>query len=437
MTNAPFKSSLHLNAATGDITGANIPAWAVTATHNFLSQSITENTPLTTAGLATPGVENYIKEYLDFDYNILLPKAGSTSHFVSPNQPIFTFSKPTRVVMIIPTTTVLANIDVAAIDQPLITAGWVYSIPKNSIAANNDALTHRITNSPADYLYERVFPAGTHNLDPTALAPLAFYLFEEKSFDDQVFTNTTNIATSIFNITANTGLLSATAGVATGGKALIVHPQGFIIAKPQFYQTQNTYNNGSNDLPFDNYPGLNAGSGPPYSPPGTIAQAPKLFNNGLARLAADWKQYTSWANNIQTKNSDPDTFENVLTYGVKVKQSGYYKVTCHMQFKSTIADTAVAIRFALHRPGDVDTLVDDENDAPLNYSENPSPCQVSDVICQGDKTAGSVNLSHVIQLAVDDEVSVYTSGAGVFGEVKTAPSTCVFRVEYMGPAVWD
>ena len=29
MTNAPFKSSLHLNAATGDITGANITAWAV------------------------------------------------------------------------------------------------------------------------------------------------------------------------------------------------------------------------------------------------------------------------------------------------------------------------------------------------------------------------------------------------------------------------
>ena len=264
---------------------------------------------------------------------------------------------------------------------------------------------------------------------------MAIYLFEEKSFDDQVFTNTTNIATSIFNITRNTELLSAFAGVATGGKALIVHPQGFIIAKPQFYQTQNTYNNGSNDLPFDNYPGLNAGLGPPYSPPGTIAQAPKLFNNGLARLAADWKQYTSWANNIQTKNSDPDTFENVLTYGVKVKQSGYYKVTCHMQFRSTIADTAVAIRFALHRPGDVDTLVDDENDSPLNYSENPSPCQVSDVICQGDKTAGSVCLSHVIQIAADDEVSVYTSGAGVFGEVKTAPSTCVFRVEYMGPAV--
>ena len=417
--------------ASGDITGANIPAWAVTATHNFLDQSITESTPLITAGLATPGSENYVSSYLLSDHGISLPKAGSTSHFVSPNQPIFTFTRPTLVHMIIPITTATG---------PLASAGWLY-IPYTTSYLNpwlpgdplptlnstgqyaaDDVFSGLITNLGPDYLYGRVFPAGTHNLDPTALAPLAFYLFEEKSFDYQVFTNTTNIAT-------NTGLLSATAGVATGRKALIVHPKGFITSLPQFYQTQNGYNNGLNDLPFNNYNDLTYG--PPYTPPGTISQASKLNNNGLARLAADWKQYTSWvnpANNAQVKNSDPDTFENVSNYGVKVKQSGYYKVTCHMQFKSSVADTAVAIRFALN------TLVDDAND-PLNYYENPSPCQVSDVICQGDKTAGSVCLSHVIQLAADDEVSVYTSGAGVFGEVKTSPSTCVFRVEYMGPAI--
>ena len=405
-------------------------AWSVTATHNLLSQSITESTPLITAGLATPGIGYYKATVLLTDHNISLPKAGSTSHFVSPIQPIFTFTKPTLVRMIIPITTTTG---------PLVSAGWEFKPMLMFGQPITDGTTGEIvgdelfrgliTNLGQDYTYERVFPAGTHNLDPTSLAPLAFYMFEEKNFDFQVFTNTTNIAT-------NTGLLSATAGVATGRKALIVHPKGFITSLPQFYQTQNGYNNGLNDLPFNNYNDLTYG--PPYTPPGTIAQASKLNNNGLARLAADWKQYTSWVNpatNAQVKNSDPDTFENVSNYGVKVKQSGYYKVTCHMQFRSTIADTAVAIRFALHRPGDVDTLVDDENDAPLNYSENPSPCQVSDVICQGDKTAGSVCLSHVIQIAADDEVSVYTSGAGVFGEVKTAPSTCVFRVEYMGPAV--
>ena len=34
-------------------------AWAVTATHNFLNQSITDSTPLATAGLATPGIGYY------------------------------------------------------------------------------------------------------------------------------------------------------------------------------------------------------------------------------------------------------------------------------------------------------------------------------------------------------------------------------------------
>ena len=87
--------------ASGNITGANITAWAVTATHNFLNQSITDSTPLATAGLATPGIGYYKALMLSAEHNISLPKAGSTSHFVSPNRPIFTFTKPTRVRMII------------------------------------------------------------------------------------------------------------------------------------------------------------------------------------------------------------------------------------------------------------------------------------------------------------------------------------------------
>jgi hypothetical protein len=413
-------------------------AWAVTATHNFLSQSITESTPLTTAGLATPGVENYIEEYLNFDYNILLPKAGSTSHFVSPNQPIFTFTKPTRVVMIIPTTTVLANIHVAAIDQPLITAGWVYSTPKNSIAANVDAFTHRITNSPPDYLYERVFPAGSHNLDPTALAPLAFYLFEEKSFDDTVFTNTTNIATSIFNITRNTGLLSATPGIATGGKALILHSSGdvgigttgapdtklhvvgdikatgTITGKKQFYQTVNSYNNQVNNLPVSLTSNLTS----------------KLNNNGLASLASNWTRFPSWKQDasddtintdLNNGNDQLGVFQDVLGgYGVKVKAAGYYKATCQMHFYSTTANTSVAIRFAKN------ALVDDVQDQD---TENPGPCQMSNVSAN---TASSACLSHVMLCAVDDVISVYTSKAGADGTVVTSPASCTLLIEFFG-----
>ena len=156
--------------ASGDITGANIPAWAVTATHNFLDQSITGSTPLATAGHATPGTAYYTATVLLTDHSISLPKAGSTSHFVSPNQPIFTFTRPTLVHMIIPITTATG---------PLRSAGWLYIpytksylnpwLPGDPLPTLNstghygadDVLSGLITNLGPDYLYGRVFPAGT------------------------------------------------------------------------------------------------------------------------------------------------------------------------------------------------------------------------------------------------------------------------------------
>ena len=92
-------------------------SWAVTATHNFLSQEITATTPLVTAGISTPGTENYVEDYLLTDYSIVLPQIGTTSHFVSPNQPMFTFTKATRVLLLIPVTT---STDL------LKSQGWVY-----------------------------------------------------------------------------------------------------------------------------------------------------------------------------------------------------------------------------------------------------------------------------------------------------------------------
>eukprot|EP00964_Phaeocystis_antarctica_P162677 scaffold137380_cov115-Phaeocystis_antarctica.AAC.1 len=152
-------------------------SWAVTATHQFLSQEISATTSLITAGLDTPGVENYVEDYLLTDYSIVLPQIGTTSHFVAPNQPIFTFTKATRVLMLIPVTT---STDV------LKSQGWVYVKPTNSVAAFVDDYTYMITNSPADYFFEKMYAAGTHNLDPNQQAPLAFYFFEERTFDEQV-----------------------------------------------------------------------------------------------------------------------------------------------------------------------------------------------------------------------------------------------------------
>ena len=152
-------------------------SWAVTATHQFLSQEISATTSLITAGLDTPGTENYVADYLLTDYNIVLPQIGTTSHFVAPNQPIFTFTKSTRVLMLIPVTTSTSLLRIQ---------GWVYLKPVSVSAASVDATTAVITNSPADYFFEKLYPAGTHNLDPNDQAPLAFYFFQERSFEDQI-----------------------------------------------------------------------------------------------------------------------------------------------------------------------------------------------------------------------------------------------------------
>ena len=74
-----------------NVTAVTTPtvSWAVSATHNFINQAITDTTSLVTAGLSTPGSENYVEDFLTTDYDITLPQIGTTSHFVSPNQPIF------------------------------------------------------------------------------------------------------------------------------------------------------------------------------------------------------------------------------------------------------------------------------------------------------------------------------------------------------------
>ena len=117
------------------VTPPTVP-WAVTATHNFLNQTITDTTSLITAGLASPGTENYVEDFLTTDYDMSLPQIGTTSHFVSPNQPIFTFTKTTRVLMLIPVTTSTTLLKIQ---------GWVYFKPISSNAQANDDTTFMIT----------------------------------------------------------------------------------------------------------------------------------------------------------------------------------------------------------------------------------------------------------------------------------------------------
>ena len=235
-------------------------------------------------------------------------------------------------------------------------------------------------------------------------------------------------------IDANTEMLSAKIGI-RGGKALIVHSTGkvglgtadgttpdsklhvvgnikatgFIVGKPQVYQTSNNRDEDVNDAPAGSHI--------------------LLADTGLARDALDWRLYTAWKTqgNVFT-NTDTIMFESVGNYGVKCKIAGYYKMTCHMFFHSTEQNASVAVRFA---KGDLNNNVNNSG------FENPGPVQVSGPITNipaGRNTSSTTNLSHVILCAANDILSVYTTRAGVTGVVTTAPCTCTLRLEYMGPS---
>ena len=166
---APFSSEETLAEA--------VTPWAVTASHTNLDQAISSSTNVT---LSDGTVGNYNEGLLFADHRISLPLPGTITHFVSPQQPTFTFTQPTRVFMFIPTTTNVA---------PIRREGWVY-IPQGlsgsaspflnfPVPVLDELFSGVISSVNYDYCYEKFFTAGTYNLDPNALAPEAFYLFEE------------------------------------------------------------------------------------------------------------------------------------------------------------------------------------------------------------------------------------------------------------------
>lgn len=159
------------------------PSWGVSATHDLLNQQVTENTQLIFSRNSLflfnpsfpiyqyPNEVNYNVNNLNDLYNISLPKVGTAKHFESSKKPIFTFTKPTRVLMHIPTNTDTSH---------LVTQGWAYLQPSANMDNGNSDL---IDTYPTSF-YEKTYPVGTYNMDPGKHAPFAFYLFEPGNYSD-------------------------------------------------------------------------------------------------------------------------------------------------------------------------------------------------------------------------------------------------------------
>ena len=205
-------------------------------------------------------------------------------------------------------------------------------------------------------------------------------------------------------ITSNT-LASGYHLLPPSGKLIHAH----LLPFRNFYQTTN-----NNDTTVNN------------TPSGVHTQ---LTDTGLAIGAADWRQYDKWRiQGADFTNTDTSMFESVNNYGVKCKVAGYYKITCHMFFHSTEQNSSIAVRFA---QGDLN------DDVSNQVFENPGPVQVSGPIINippGRNTSSTTSLSHVVNCAANDVLSVYTTRAGVTGTVTTAACTCTLRVEYKGPS---
>ena len=106
------------------------------------------------------------------------------------------------------------------------------------------------------FLGEKMYPAGSHNLDPDQQAPLAFYFFQERTFDDQVTVNASEVG-------ANSEIMST-----------------LVSNRHQFYQSTGTYNNL-----------LNFGGDVPDGTSDGIHDTDLDSNTGLHD---HWREYDSW-----------------------------------------------------------------------------------------------------------------------------------------------
>jgi len=522
MSGVPYSSSESLPSL------QTIP-WAVSATHTNLNQSITSSAALTTSnGTAV----TYITNSLNSEHNIVLPKPGSTAHFVSPQQPIFTFTQPTRVFMIIPTTTNTV---------PLVNAGWIFSPQVGGPARRlpalgmDDVFTGVISGLGADYLYERFYDAGTHNLDPTGLAPEAFFLFEEViDFDIlaelrarqmhwfengllpndggnyavgglagtqptdpklhvegklrasgslEAGKNTDQVChlgrgrIGHFPVTnANTGVTSSSVSfshhdcdAATNfalvqtedGETIVNSAAGkhmeFMVGGVAYMRVGYTDSNGAST----GYIGINQAAPAEYLDVGgnikasgnviatniknyyqttnsansTVADSSdsvnQVTNAGCPSSESVWTRYMSWkTSGSDYTNSNTNVF-SPQNYGFKALVAGTYKITVHMTFQTFRSNQNVVIRLAKG------ALVDDVDDSD---NENPGP--LANMFINSYQNAGKIHsigcaqITHIMSLAANDEVSVYTVQVGyndpAGNNVHTRQGYSQFLAEYLG-----
>ena len=161
----------------------------------------------------------------------------------------------------------------------------------------------------------------------------------------------------------------------------------------------------------------------------------QITNAGCPSTASDWTRYLSWkTSGVDTVNSNSNIFE-AKNYGFKAKVAGTYKITLNIAIQAVGANQSIVIRLAKN------ALNSDVQDSD---NENPGALAGTGYLpgFGGSNTGkinsfGSASITHIMTLAVNDEVSMYTvntgqvhSGSGANSFTREGYSQ--FLAEYLG-----
>ena len=159
----------------------------------------------------------------------------------------------------------------------------------------------------------------------------------------------------------------------------------------------------------------------------------QITNAGCPSSESDWTRFTSWKiTGVDTVNSNTSVF-SPQTYGVKALVAGTYKVTVNMAFQTDKTNQNIVIRLAKNALQDEVADSDQENPGPL-AGTNKIPGFTGSNAGKLE-SFGSATITHIMTLALNDEISVYTTNVG---QIHSPPNSHAregysqFLVEYLG-----
>ena len=168
---------------------------------------------------------------------------------------------------------------------------------------------------------------------------------------------------------------------------------------------------------------------------GDKSSTTQITNAGCPSTASDWTRYLSWkTSGVDTVNSNTNVF-SPQNYGFKALVAGTYKITVNIAIQAQGVNQSIVIRLAKNALNDEVADSDQENPGPLagtGYIPGFTGSNTGKI-----NSFGSASITHITNLAVDDEVSIYTvntgqvhSGSGVNSFTREGYSQ--FLAEYLG-----